>query len=67
MGLRVHEKPGKLIWPTKFIEWIGWAIDSDEMIVSMTNAKAMKGVALCKDFVVFLTNGGEPLAKQCME
>ncbi len=27
MGMKVHELPGKLIWPTTAIEWIGWLID----------------------------------------
>ena len=48
MGLVIHEKPGKLIWPTQKFEWIGWSIDSVVMMVRMTVSKSMKSAALCE-------------------
>ena len=67
MGMRIHEKPGKLIWPTTAIEWIGWLIDSRAMLVIMTDAKAIKGLSLCKAFLDMLLSGTRPRAKHAME
>ena len=67
LGMRVHEKPGKLIWPTTTIEWIGWVIDSKAMLIIMSDSKALKGVDLCKYFIELRSQSKRPSAKQAME
>ena len=51
LGMAVHEKPGKLIWPTQLITWLGWEINSIDMVVSMTDSKAEKGVRIVSDLL----------------
>ena len=51
MGMSVHEKPGKLIWPTQLISWVGWEVDSVKMTVDMTEAKAEKGLRLVSELL----------------
>ncbi len=66
MGIRIHTKPGKLIWPTTCIEWIGWVLDSLNMIVVMSEAKVTKGLSLCHELLCILEKGDRPTAKLLM-
>ena len=66
LGLRVHEKPGKLIWPTTAIDWLGWEVDTVSMTVRMTEAKALKGMRLCKGLMDLNLQNKRPLAKHAM-
>ena len=43
MGFQIHHKAGKIIHPTQRIDWIGWLVASDLMLVILTDAKAAKG------------------------
>ena len=67
LGLLVHEKPGKLIWPSTSIEWLGWHIDSLDMVITMTIQKAEKGIALCDALAEMFRQSQAPLAKQLTE
>ena len=51
LGMAVHEKPGKLIWPTQVIGWIGWFINSIDMVVELAGDKCEKGLRLVKDLL----------------
>lgn len=47
MGVRVHSKPGKMIWASQSIEWVGWLINTVEMRVALTMEKIEKGLLVC--------------------
>ena len=66
MGFRIHSKPGKLIWPTRQIDWIGWLVDTDNMKVTMTESKSLKGMTLCQEMLYLLRSGRSPSAKEAM-
>ena len=66
MGLLVHDKVGKLIWPTQVIDWIGWVIDTKEMLVIMADSKVYKGLALCKEVLDMVLAKDLPSAKHLM-
>ena len=51
-GLKIHVKPGKLIKATTNIDWIGWAVATDELKVYLTPAKQAKGFELCKNLLL---------------
>ena len=59
MGLKVHEKEGKLIWPTTAIDWIGWIVDTVAMEVRMADSKVVKGLRLCKEMFDLINSGNQ--------
>ena len=67
LGLRVHDKPGKLIEPTTNIEWLGWVIDTIVMRITMTDQKREKGLALCEEMLRICNSSEMPRARFCME
>ena len=66
LGLAVHEKPGKLIWPTQLIGWIGWEINSVTMIVALTADKAAKGIRIVSVLLGKIRLGQVILAKEAL-
>ena len=66
LGMQVHTKAGKLIWPTQTIDWLGWIVDSVNMIIIMSNSKAEKGKTQVSEFIVMIRDGTPILAKQAM-
>ena len=66
LGVVVHEKPGKLIWPTQEIGWIGWLINSIDMIVELADDKCEKGTRIVQDLIMKLSQGTPILAKEAM-
>ena len=66
LGMEVHEKPGKLIWPTQLIGWIGWEINSVAMIVELTTSKIEKGDRLVSGLLLKCTSNQPILAKEAM-
>ncbi len=66
LGMAVHEKPGKLIWPTQCITWIGWEINSVNMFVVMTDSKSEKGVRIVTDLLDDIRSSKPILAKQAI-
>ena len=66
LGMAVHEKPGKLIWPTQVIGWIGWFINSIDMVVELAGDKCEKGLRLVKDLLRKIALDIPILAKEAM-
>ena len=64
--MSVHTKPGKLIWPTQSITWLGWDISSVTMTITMQPEKVAKGISLVHDLLL-RSHQGEPIkAKEAM-
>ena len=49
--MQIHSKPGKLILPTRQVEWIGWEIDTVRLHVALTAPKQKRGLSLCLDLL----------------
>ena len=64
LGMAVHEKPGKLIWPTQTIGWIGWEVNSVTMRVELTESKAEKGIQIVKALLTKFHNSQSIHAKE---
>lgn len=66
LGVSVHEKHGKLIWPTQSISWIGWIIDSISMFVNLADDKAEKGARIVAQLRSKFQMGQPVSAKEAM-
>ena len=66
MGVRVHNKAGKLIPPTQEIDWLGWSISSVRMVVQLTPEKSAKGYELCINLLRAAENGVLVTAKDIL-
>jgi hypothetical protein len=66
MGMSVHSKPGKLIWPTQSISWLGWEVSSVTMKITMQPEKITKGITLVYDLLQRATNNIPIKAKEAM-
>ena len=66
LGMSVHEKAGKLIWPTQQIDWLGWVIDSVGMMVIMSISKATKGDRIVTELIEEFEGGAPTHAKEAM-
>ena len=66
LGMSVHEKPGKLIWPTQVISWIGWDVNSVEMRIELTESKANKGSKIVGELLRKAGASAPVLAKEAI-
>ena len=66
MGFQIHHKAGKFIPPTQRIDWIGWMIASDLMLVIMTDSKAAKGAHDSQALLAAAASPGTASAKALM-
>ena len=66
MGFRIHHKAGKFIFPTQRIDWIGWLVASDLMLVIMTDSKAAKGAHDSQALLAAAESRGTASAKDLM-